>query len=180
MVSHHCCKADTFSKSDTIADELLLRMQKIQAIKRPTERSQSNLSNLISNTQSLVADESDWIRCGPDLAALGRDSEHGWLNSFLDDILNKVSMRFTMASVPCLADTKCFPHPSTQIHPCYHPSWSLSYALFLPATLPSIALTNSFRVSSVVMSRSSRLGTKISNFSPRNVWTSSFGSCSRS
>lgn len=77
-------------------DELLLRMQKIQAIKRPTERSQSNLSNLISNTQSLVADESDWIRCGPDLAALGRDSEHGWLNSFLDDILNKVSMRFTM------------------------------------------------------------------------------------
>lgn len=77
-------------------DELLLRMQRIQAIKRPTERSQSNVSNLISNTQSLVSDESDWIRHGPDLAAVGRSSEYGWLNTFLEDMLNKISMGLTM------------------------------------------------------------------------------------
>lgn len=77
-------------------------MQRIQAIKRPTNRSQSNLSTLISNTQSLVDDESDWIRHGPDLAALGRGPEHGWLNTFLEDILNKISMRLTMVSMPCI------------------------------------------------------------------------------
>lgn len=77
-------------------DELLLRMQRIQAIKRPTERSQSNVSNLISNTRSLVSDESDWIRHGPDLAAVGRSSEYGWLNTFLEDMLNKISMGLTM------------------------------------------------------------------------------------
>ena len=95
-------------------------MQKIQAIKRPTERSQSNLSNLICNTQSLVSDESDWVRCGPDLAALGRGSEHGWLNTFLEDTLNKISRRFTMASVPWLADTKSPPTLCTDsfMQPC--------------------------------------------------------------
>lgn len=76
-------------------DELLLRLQKIQAIKRPTERSQSNLSNLISNTQSLVSDESDWVRYGPDLAAVGRGSEHGWLNTFIEDTLNMISVTLT-------------------------------------------------------------------------------------
>lgn len=99
---HQSSNADVIFNTDAPSDELLLRMQRIQAIKRPTKRSQSNLSNLISNTQSLVSDESDWIRCGPDLAALGRGSEHGWLNTFLEDILNKISMRLTMVSMPCL------------------------------------------------------------------------------
>ncbi|KAL9133448.1 MAG: hypothetical protein Q9175_005373 [Cornicularia normoerica] len=102
-------------------DELLLRMQKIQAIKRPTERSQSNLSNLISNTQSLVSDESDWIRYGPDLAALGRGAEHGWLNTFLEDTLNKISMTLTMASLSFLAHSNCYLYRASQIHPCNHP-----------------------------------------------------------
>ena len=86
---------------DVIAGELLLRMQKIQAIKRPTDRSQRNLSALINNTQSLVSDESDWIRHTPDLAALGRGPEHGWLNTSLEDLLNKISTRLTMVSVFC-------------------------------------------------------------------------------
>ena len=74
-------------------------MQEIHEIKRPSERSQSNLSNLISNTQSLVSDESDWVHCGPDLAALGRTPEHGWLNTFIEDALNTISTRLTMVSV---------------------------------------------------------------------------------
>lgn len=88
------------SNADARADELLLRTQKIRMIRRPTERSQSNLSKLVSNTGSLLSGESDWIRCGPDLAALGRGSEHGWLNTFLEDALNKISKKFTMACDP--------------------------------------------------------------------------------
>ena len=118
MVSHQYSKADTYSRTDTSADKLLLRMQKIQAIKRPTTRSQSNLSNLISNTQSLVTDESDWTRCGPDLAALGRGSEHGWLNTFLEDMLNRISMRLTMASIPFVAHSNCHPYLSTHSRLC--------------------------------------------------------------
>lgn len=88
------------SRADTTADKLLLRVQQIQAIKRPSQRSQDNISNLILNTQSLVSDESDWIRHGPDLAALGRGAEHGWLNTFLEDALNKISKRATMVHSP--------------------------------------------------------------------------------
>jgi len=54
---------------------------------------------LISNTQSLVTDEADWIREGPDLAALGCNDEHGWLNTFLEDLLSMVSRKWTMVSV---------------------------------------------------------------------------------
>ena len=113
MVSRSDNKADIGFKTDALADELLLRMQKIQGIRRPTKRSQSNLSNLISNTQSLVSDESDWIRCGPDLAALGRGAEHGWLNTFLEDMLNKISRKVTVASVTRSINANCHAYPST-------------------------------------------------------------------
>lgn len=85
-------------------DDALLRLQNVQAIKRPTERAQRNMYNLISNTQSLVKDEADWIREGPDLAALGQGNEHGWLNTFLEDVLNMMSRKVTMVSPP-------FPQP---------------------------------------------------------------------
>ena len=117
-VNTHFRKANIASNTDGSADELLLRMQRIQAIKRPTERSQSNVSNLISNTQSLVSDESDWIRHGPDLAAVGRSSEYGWLNTFLEDMLNQISMGLTMASAPCLKASYCYSKLSTPFHPC--------------------------------------------------------------
>ena len=78
-------------------DKLLLRMQQIQAMKRPSKRAQRNLHNLISNTQSLVQDEADWVREGPDLAAVGRGNEHSWLNTLLEDLANGISKRMTMA-----------------------------------------------------------------------------------
>lgn len=162
-------KVKLVSDSEARVDELLLRIQKIQAIKRPTKRSQSNLSNLISNTQSLVSDESDWIRCGPDLAALGRDSEHGWLNTFLEDILNKISMRLTMVCVPRIAYSSYHPYPSTLFHPRNHPDCILSRILFPPSMLQSLVLTETLSASSAVMSRGSRLETKTSNFCPTNV-----------
>ena len=67
-------------------------------MKRPTERAQRNMCNVISNTQSLVKDESDWIREGPDLAALAQGNEHGWLNTFLEDVLSTMSRKVTMVS----------------------------------------------------------------------------------
>ncbi|KAL9075474.1 MAG: hypothetical protein Q9161_001546 [Pseudevernia consocians] len=72
-------------------DEALLRTQKIQAIKRPSLRSQRNVHNLIHNTQSLVSSEAGWIREGTDLAALGPDADHGWLNTLLANTLNAIS-----------------------------------------------------------------------------------------
>ncbi len=92
-------------------DDALLRLQQIQAIKRPTERAQRNMYNLISNTQSLVKDESDWIREGPDLAALGQGNEHGWLNTFLEDVLSTISRKVTIVSSRCCdsSTTKCRP-----------------------------------------------------------------------
>ena len=81
-------------------DEALLRTQKVQAIKRPSLRSQRNVHNLIHNTESLVYDEADWIREGTDLAALGRAADRGWLNTFLENMLNTISRTATRVSAP--------------------------------------------------------------------------------
>ncbi|KAL2042159.1 hypothetical protein N7G274_005347 [Stereocaulon virgatum] len=78
-------------------DKALLRTQQIQAMKRPTERAQRNLYHLVNNTQSLVDNESQWTAQGVDLAALGRGPEYGWLNTFLEDSMNRVSKRATRA-----------------------------------------------------------------------------------
>lgn len=73
-------------------------------------RAQSNMHNLINNTQSLVEDEAEWICQGPDLAAVGCGTEHGWLNTFLEDTLNWFSRRATLVSLilVCL-DRQCIP-----------------------------------------------------------------------
>lgn len=42
-----------------------------------------------------MAEESDWIHEGPDLAALGYGGDHGWLNAFLEDLLNSISRGMT-------------------------------------------------------------------------------------
>lgn len=76
-------------------DEALLRAQKIEAIKRPSERSQRNVYNLIHNTESLVCSESDWIREGTDLAALGCAADRGWLNTLLADTFSTISRTAT-------------------------------------------------------------------------------------
>ena len=85
--------------ADAKADEALLRTQRIQAIERPSHRSQRNVYNLIHNTQSLVSDEAYWIREGADLAALGYAADRGWLNTFLEDLLNTVSRAVTRVCV---------------------------------------------------------------------------------
>ena len=154
--------------TNVAADELLLRAQKIQAIKRPSQRSQNNVSNLILNTQSLVSDESDWIRHGPDLAALGRGAEHGWLNTFLEDALNKISRRATMAS-------KFIFHLLSNISPA-----EKAEHMYMITAYASFPLTRSNRPSSAVMIRSSKLETKKNfNFSPQIVLMSSSTPCSQ-
>ena len=73
-------------------------------MKRPSERAQRNLFKLISNTQSMVTDEADWIREGTDLAALGCNDEHGWLNTTLEDAISMISKRLTTV---CAQKPKC-------------------------------------------------------------------------
>lgn len=87
-----------YSYTNAIADEALLRTQKIQAIKRPSLRSQRNVHTLIHNTESLVHTEADWIREGTDLAALGCAADRGWLNNFLENTLNTISRTATRVS----------------------------------------------------------------------------------
>lgn len=79
-------------------DESLFRMQKIQAMRRPTERNQNSLANFLVNTGSQVKEESNWIRMGRDLAAVAHDQEHGWLIGFLEDILLKISRKTAIVS----------------------------------------------------------------------------------
>ncbi|KAL6713931.1 hypothetical protein ACLMJK_008425 [Lecanora helva] len=79
-------------------DEALLRMQQVQALKRPTVRTQRNVNNLVMNSENLVLEEADWIREGPDLAALGYGSDRGWLNTVIEDAFNMISRRMTKAS----------------------------------------------------------------------------------
>ncbi len=85
----------------TCLDESLLRMQEIHAIKRPTKRNQKSLANFISNTGSQAVEESDWIRIGVDLAAVAHDQEHGWLITFLEDTLLKISRKAAVVSHFC-------------------------------------------------------------------------------
>lgn len=90
------------SRQETIAsiqkklskyDELLLQMQKVQAIKRPSRRYQNSVSAFINNMQpngyaSIMRHEAEWIRRSDDLASISLDSEYGWLNTFVEDSLN--------------------------------------------------------------------------------------------
>lgn len=87
------------SYANTIADEALLRTRRIQAIKRPSRRSQRNAHNLIHNTESLVCDEADWVREGTDLAALDCATDRGWLSSILVNTLNTISRTATRVSI---------------------------------------------------------------------------------
>ena len=90
---------DVDAPTDVLIDQALLRTKQIQSLKRPTERAQRNLYNMVGNTQSLVGDEAEWTAEGPDLAALGRDVEYGWLNTFLADMLSKISPKATLVGV---------------------------------------------------------------------------------
>lgn len=71
-------------------------------MKRPTERNQNSLYNLIHHTSGVATMESDWVQYGPDLAAVARDQEYGWFNEFLEDLLNKISRKLTRVSTSIL------------------------------------------------------------------------------
>ena len=156
-------------------DEALLRTQKIQAIERPSPRSQRNVHNLIHNTQSLVYDEAYWIREGTDLAALGYAADRGWLNTFLEDLLNTVSRTVTGVCIrhylsnifvpqQCQLDMASFPVP-TIIH---RPISSLSHTLESSYEVLPLIFVN--RRSSALMSRKSRLEMRHFTWS---LWTAS-------
>ena len=76
---------------------------------------------MIHNTESLVYDEADWIREGTDLAALGCAADRGWLNTFLENMLNTISRTATRVCArrhlckviflqPSQDDAATFPH----------------------------------------------------------------------
>lgn len=88
-------------------DNALIRLQTVQAMKRPTKRSQINIYNLITNTDNLVESELEWIQHTPDLVAPGCGDEYGWLNSAFEDALSAISKVITLVS-----DTLCFPFPA--------------------------------------------------------------------
>ena len=89
---------DNSERTDVQIDKTLLRSQSIQDIKRPTPRAQQNLHNFIVNTRSLVGDEQEWTREGPDLAALSLGPEYSWLNNILADLTRKFSMKAALVS----------------------------------------------------------------------------------
>ena len=95
-------------------------MQQIQSIKRPTQRAQRNLHNLIENSRSLVGDESDWVREGPDLAALDRGPEYSWLHTFTVDFDQQILKKSYTSECQTLSPmTLCLPsHLLTPFH--YH------------------------------------------------------------
>ena len=78
--------------------EMLFRLERLQAIKRPSKRNQNSVYNLITNTKSIGSGEALWIRQWDDLAALAHDSEHRWFQGAVEDFLTSLSPRITMVS----------------------------------------------------------------------------------
>ena len=61
--------------------------------------------------KNLVVTEVKWVRHTEDLAALAPDSEHGWFNDFLEDMLSRISKKaLVVSSGPLLS----VPVPSIQ------------------------------------------------------------------
>ena len=80
-------------------DDMLFRLQKLHAIKRPTKQNQSSIYQ--ATTQNLVDMETYWPCRTDDLAALAPDAEHGWFNGFLEYMLAKVPKRILTVRARC-------------------------------------------------------------------------------
>jgi len=100
-------------------DEILFRMQKKQAMKRPTKRNQNSVYNLINTSKSMGSSEALWIRQWDDLAALAHDTEHGWFHGAIEDLLRVISPTITLVGI-------FFPLPSPTT------AVGLAIAQFLP------------------------------------------------
>ena len=80
-------------------DEVLLRLQTKENIKKATKRNQNSLHNAIRVSESMASGESRWIHYRDDLLALAKDAEHGWFNGFLEDILRRLSSKITLVGI---------------------------------------------------------------------------------
>ena len=80
-------------------DEVLLRLQKKQAIRKATKRNQNSLYNAMSLSGSIASGEARWIHYRDDLLALAQDAEHGWFNGILEDTLRRLSSKVTLVGV---------------------------------------------------------------------------------
>ncbi|MCJ1272859.1 hypothetical protein MMC21_000648 [Puttea exsequens] len=77
-------------------DNALLRLQSMQRMKKPTTRSQRNVNNMITDTESLVETEADWIHYTSDLIAPGWADEYGWLNTLFENTLSLLNAKITL------------------------------------------------------------------------------------
>lgn len=98
--------------ADHLTDDVLLRLQKKQEIRKATKRNQNSLYNAINATKSLMSGEALWIHNRDDLLALAKDAEQGWFNGILEDILRMLSSRLTLVGL----------HASFQIPSSLQPS----------------------------------------------------------
>lgn len=78
---------------------MLLLTQSIQGMKRPPRRDQNSVSALVVNQDDMLNSEADWIRRSDDLGVISPNSEHGWLNGVVEDVIAKVSRRLYLVSV---------------------------------------------------------------------------------
>ena len=80
------------------SDELMLRTQQIQAMRRPLPRDQNSVNSFIFNEDSMMGHEGHWIRRSDDLASISEGAEHTWLNGFVEDCLRNFSQRLLLVS----------------------------------------------------------------------------------
>ena len=85
--------------TDHLADDVLLRLQKKQEIRKATKRNQNSLYNAINVSKSLMSGEALWIHNRDDLLALAKDAEQGWFNGMLEDMLRMLSSRLTLVGI---------------------------------------------------------------------------------
>ena len=93
------CPLRLWMTADPLADEVLLRLQKKQEIKKAVKRNQNSLYNAIKISKSMMSGEALWIHNRDDLLALATDAEHGWFNGILEDTLRKISRKITLVGI---------------------------------------------------------------------------------
>ncbi len=74
----------------------MFRLRDVQAFKRPSERNQGSLYQAVKT--NIVDAENGWILRSNDLAALAHDAEHGWVNVWLENTLDRVSRNTLLVS----------------------------------------------------------------------------------
>ena len=102
--------------ADPVPDEVLLRLQKKQAIRKPAKRNQNSLYNAINGSRSMMSGEALWIHNREDLLALAKDAEHGWFNGILEDTLRKLSGKTTLVGIYASVLIPLFPSETQTVY----------------------------------------------------------------